>query len=65
MFSRFRTAKEKKEILEGLRDGTVDIVIGTHGLVGNSVQFKDLGSLIIDRGAALWHCGQREAEAVA
>jgi len=48
MLSRFRTAKEKKEILEGLRDGSVDIVIGTHGLVANSVQFKDLGLLIID-----------------
>ncbi len=48
MLSRFRTAKEKKEVLEGLRDGTVDIVIGTHGLVASSVQFKDLGLLIID-----------------
>lgn len=48
MLSRFRTAKEKKEVLEGLADGTVDIVIGTHGLVAESVKFKDLGLLIID-----------------
>jgi transcription-repair coupling factor (superfamily II helicase) len=48
MLSRFRTAKEKKVILEGLRDGTIDIVIGTHGLVAESVQIKDLGLLIVD-----------------
>ena len=48
MLSRFRTAKEKKEILEGLKDGTIDIVIGTHGLVADRVQFKNLGLLIID-----------------
>ncbi len=48
MLSRFRTAKEKKEVLEGLREGKVDIVIGTHGLVAESVKFKDLGLLIID-----------------
>jgi transcription-repair coupling factor (superfamily II helicase) len=48
MLSRFRTAKEKREVLEGLREGKVDIVIGTHGLVAESVKFKDLGLLIID-----------------
>jgi len=46
--NRFRTAKQKKETLEGLASGKVDIVIGTHQLVGKDVKFKDLGLLIID-----------------
>ncbi|MCQ4036022.1 transcription-repair coupling factor [Kaistella montana] len=46
--NRFRTAKQKSETLKGLEDGKIDIVIGTHQLVGNSVKFKDLGLLIID-----------------
>lgn len=46
--NRFRTAKQKTETLQGLADGKVDIVIGTHQLVGKSVAFKDLGLLIID-----------------
>ena len=48
MLSRFRTAAEKKEIYAGLADGTIDIVIGTHGLTGKEVKFKNLGLLIID-----------------
>ncbi|WP_419869086.1 transcription-repair coupling factor [Chryseobacterium sp. CT-SW4] len=46
--NRFRTAKQKAETLEGLKNGKIDIVIGTHQLVGSSVKFKDLGLLIID-----------------
>ncbi len=46
--NRFRTAKQKKETIEGLAKGNVDIVIGTHQLVGKDVKFKDLGLLIID-----------------
>ncbi len=46
--NRFRTAKQKAETLAGLQDGSIDIVIGTHQLVGSSVKFKDLGLLIID-----------------
>ncbi|MEP1854818.1 DEAD/DEAH box helicase, partial [Nonlabens ulvanivorans] len=46
--NRFRTAKERKGVLEGLANGQVDIVIGTHQLVSKSIQFKDLGLLIID-----------------
>lgn len=46
--NRFRTAKERKAVLEGLKDGRLDIVIGTHQLVNKSVEFKDLGLLIID-----------------
>src|SRR5690554_325508 len=46
--NRFRTAKERKAVLEGLKDGRLDIVIGTHQLVNKSIEFKDLGLLIID-----------------
>ena len=46
--NRFRTTKQKKEVLEGLANGAIDIVIGTHQLVGKSVSFKDLGLLIVD-----------------
>ncbi|WP_228238086.1 transcription-repair coupling factor [Allomuricauda sp. M10] len=46
--NRFRTAKEKKEVLDGLSAGKVDIIIGTHQLVNKNVQFKDLGLLIVD-----------------
>ena len=46
--NRFRTAKQRKDVLEGLENGGVDIVIGTHQLVSKSVKFKDLGLLIID-----------------
>lgn len=46
--NRFRTAKQKSETLSALKDGKVDIIIGTHQLVSSSVKFKDLGLLIID-----------------
>jgi transcription-repair coupling factor (superfamily II helicase) len=46
--NRFRSSKEKKEILEKLESGQIDILIGTHGLVGKNVKFKDLGLLVID-----------------
>ena len=46
--SRFRTAKEIKDVLTRLKAGEVDIIIGTHKLTGKSVEFKDLGLLIID-----------------
>jgi len=46
--SRFRTAREKREVLERLAKGKVDIIIGTHQLVNKNVQFKDLGLLIVD-----------------
>ena len=46
--NRFRTTKQKKETLEGLESGKIDIVIGTHQLVSDKVKFKDLGLLIID-----------------
>ncbi len=46
--NRFRTAKQKRETLEDLAKGTVDIIIGTHQLVNKNVKFKDLGLLVID-----------------
>ncbi|KQC32114.1 transcription-repair coupling factor [Nonlabens sp. YIK11] len=46
--NRFRTAKERRAVLDGLADGSIDIVIGTHQLVNKSVKFKDIGLLIID-----------------
>lgn len=46
--NRFRTAKEKKDVLERLANGRLDIIIGTHQLVSKQVQFKDLGLLIVD-----------------
>ena len=46
--TRARSSQKTKEILDGLKDGSVNIVIGTHKLIGKSVRFKDLGLLIID-----------------
>jgi transcription-repair coupling factor (superfamily II helicase) len=46
--NRFRTAKQKRQILEDLESGSLDIVIGTHQLVNKNVKFKDLGLLIVD-----------------
>lgn len=46
--NRFRTAKERKGVLENLASGKLDIVIGTHQLTNKSVVFKDLGLLVID-----------------
>jgi len=46
--SRFNTAKESKEILAKLAAGSVDVVIGTHRILSNDVQFKDLGLVIVD-----------------
>ncbi len=46
--NRFRTAKQKRETLENLENGRVDIIIGTHQLVNKKVKFKDLGLLIVD-----------------
>ena len=48
VLSRFRTPKEQKEVIEGLKDGSVDIVIGTHRLLQKDVKFKNLGLAIVD-----------------
>jgi transcription-repair coupling factor (superfamily II helicase) len=46
--SRFRTQGEQRKVVEGLKDGSVDIVIGTHRLISRDVQFKNLGLVVID-----------------
>jgi transcription-repair coupling factor (superfamily II helicase) len=46
--NRFKSAKQKKETYKKLEEGKVDIIIGTHALLGKEVKFKDLGLLIID-----------------
>ncbi|MEW6355834.1 MAG: transcription-repair coupling factor [Planctomycetota bacterium] len=48
VLSRFRTKTEQERVIEGLREGSVDIVIGTHRLIQKDVGFKDLGLVIID-----------------
>ncbi len=48
MLSRFRTGSEQDAVLRGVRDGSVDIVIGTHALLQPGVEFRDLGLVIID-----------------
>ena len=45
---RFRTAKERRAILEALANGSLDIVVGTHALVNDKITFRDLGLVIID-----------------
>lgn len=46
--NRFKSTKEKKETLKKLEEGKLDIIIGTHALLGKDVKFKDLGIMIID-----------------
>lgn len=46
--NRFKSSKEKKETLQKLAEGKIDIIIGTHALLGKEVKFKDLGVMIID-----------------
>lgn len=46
--SRFQTPAESKEIIEGLKDGKIDLVVGTHRILSKDVEFKNLGLLIVD-----------------
>ena len=46
--NRFKSAKEKKETLQKVAEGKIDIIIGTHALLSKDVQFKDLGLMVID-----------------
>jgi transcription-repair coupling factor (superfamily II helicase) len=48
VLSRFRTAKQIRETLEGVEKGSIDIVVGTHRVISQDVKFKDLGLIIID-----------------
>lgn len=46
--NRFRTAKEKRETLENLKEAKLDVIIGTHAILSKKIEFKDLGLLVID-----------------
>ncbi len=46
--NRFKSSKEKKETLKKLEEGKIDIIVGTHAILGKDVKFKDLGLMIID-----------------
>ena len=46
--SRFQTDKEAREVIEGLREGTIDIVVGTHRLLNPDIRMKDLGLIVVD-----------------
>ena len=46
--SRFRTRKQQTETIKGLKNGTIDIVVGTHRLLSKDIVYHDLGLLIID-----------------
>ena len=48
MLSRFQTPAESKEIIEGVKDGKIDLVVGTHRILSKDVEFKNLGLLIVD-----------------
>lgn len=48
VLSRFRTSKQIKEALEGVANGTIDVLIGTHRIISEDIKFKDLGLIIID-----------------
>lgn len=48
MLSRFRTKEEQKNVIKGLSDGSVDMVVGTHRLLSKDIKFKDLGLIIVD-----------------
>ncbi len=48
MLSRFLTNKEQKDVVNRIKDGTVDIVVGTHRILSQDIEFKNLGLLIID-----------------
>ena len=48
MLSRFLSQREQRETVQGLKDGTIDIVIGTHRLITGDVEFKELGLVVID-----------------
>ena len=48
VLNRFRSAKEKKDIIKAVQEGQVDILIGTHALLNKKIQFKKLGLLVVD-----------------
>jgi transcription-repair coupling factor (superfamily II helicase) len=46
--NRFKSAREKKETIQKLKEGKIDIIVGTHSLLGKDIKFRDLGVLIVD-----------------
>ena len=48
VLNRFRSTAEKREILKGVENGSIDVLIGTHSLLNKKVKFKDLGFLVVD-----------------
>lgn len=48
LLSRFRTKKQQAETIKGLKNGTIDVVVGTHRLLSKDIHYRDLGLLIID-----------------
>lgn len=48
LLSRFRTRKQQTETIKGLKNGTVDVVVGTHRLLSKDIEYRDLGLLIVD-----------------
>ena len=48
VLNRFRSTSEKKQVLKGVEDGSIDVLIGTHSLLNKKVVFKDLGMLVVD-----------------
>ncbi|MBQ6624489.1 MAG: transcription-repair coupling factor [Clostridia bacterium] len=60
MLSRFTSAKEQKEIIQGLKRGSVDIVVGTHKLFSKNIEFRDIGLVIVDEEQR-FGVGQKEA----
>lgn len=60
MLSRFTSAKEQKEILSGLKRGSVDVVVGTHKLLSKNVEFRDIGLLVVDEEQR-FGVGQKES----
>ena len=48
LLSRFLSSAQAKKVIDGLADGSVDVVVGTHRLLGNDVRFKNLGILVVD-----------------
>ena len=65
MLSRFSTPAEAKDTIKGLAEGTVDVVVGTHRLLGESVIFRDLGLVVDGRGAAFRRRPEGAAQAAA
>ena len=48
VLNRFRSTSEKKQVLKGVENGSIDVLIGTHSLLNKKVVFKDLGMLVVD-----------------